>query len=364
MAATACWALACCLSSAFRPAAADAVSDWLVSPPTTPVTLREWSSEAGAGVMLSNGLISRKFAVDETAGSWATYDFVSHLEDFGDASLLRAFSPEAVVTLDGVAYRIGGLKANESQSAYLNRSAAAEPDPAAFRYVTHSTSAPTAPFSWKPGSRGSPSDVAWPPKGMELAITFEAPPGAPTAVAATTVQIHYEMYVGHPILTKWVSLSTNVTASQSWHEQQHLHAHGNTEGISAGHSAPDCGGTGGCSNCPGTVYMRACSAEGPTKAGESQDWHYSASNHSLMNSGLCLTSAGANPGSGCPHLTTCNGSDPAQGWEVTVQAENAGQIKSFDAGTCSGVSPPGCCASVTGNQKDAGAWLNSPPLYS
>lgn len=351
------WALACCLASAILTNVAGASSDWMVSQPTTPVTLQPWASGAAGGVVLTNGLISRKFALDATAGSWGTYDFVSHLEDFGDASLLRAFSPEAVVTLDGVAYRIGGLKAvKESQSAYLNRSVAVEPDPAAFRYVSHSTSAPLAPFSWTPGARGAPSDVAWPPRGMELTIQFEAPQGAPAAVAAITVQIHYEMYVGHPILTKWVSLSTNVTASQSWHEEQHLQSHD-----SAVAPVGDCGGTDGCGRCPGAVYMRACSAEGVTPAGESQDWQYSASNHSLVNSGLCLSSAGANPGSGCPHLTTCNASDSAQHWELTVQTENAGQIKSLDAGTCAGVSPPGCCASVTANRKDAGAWLNAPP---
>ena len=289
-------------------------SDWLVRPPTTPATLAPWSSGAASGFVLSNGLISRQFALDAGAGSWATYDFVSHLEDFGDASLLRAFGPEAVVTLDGTAYPIGGLRpaANKSQLAYLNRSAAAIPDPTAFRYVSHSTSVPTAPFSWTPGSRGAPTDVQWPPSGLELTITFQAPPGAPAAVAATTVKVHYEMYVGHPILTKWVSLSTNVTAAHSWHEQQrqqqhhHEHEHEHEHEEEAAPTAGDCGGTGGCDKCPGAVFMRACSAAGPTASGESQDWHYSPANHSLINSGLCLSSAGANPGSGCPHLTACN----------------------------------------------------------
>ena len=156
--------------------------------------------------------------------------------------------------------------------------------------------------------------MAWPPRGLELIITFEAPPGSPDAVAATTVHVHYEMYVGHPILTKWISLSTNVTASQSWHEQQHLYSSRDSHiprvAPVAGAQVTDCGGSNGCSKCPGAVYMRACSANGPTAAGESQDWHYSQSNRSLVNSGLCLSSAGANPGSGCPHLTACNVRDP------------------------------------------------------
>ena len=107
--------------------------------------------------------------------------------------------------------------------------------------------------------------------------------------------------------------------------------------------------------------MRACSAGGPTAAGESQDWHYDPTNHSLLNSGMCLSSAGSNPGAGCPHVAPCNASDAAQGWDLTVQSENAGLLQSRDAATCAGVSPPGCCAGITANRKDAGAWLNAGP---
>jgi hypothetical protein len=57
-------------------------------------------------------------------------------------------------------------------------------------------------------------------------------------------------------------------------------------------------------------------------------------------------------------------SDSAQAWGLTVQTENSGQIKSLDAGTCSGVSPPGCCAETTAGRKDAGAWWNVPPCTS
>lgn len=354
-------------AAAATPAAAappPASTDWLVVPPTTPVTLQPWSSQHGrAGWVLTNGLISRHFALDEAASSWATWDFVSHLEDSGDASLLRSFGPESVVTLDGVAYPIGGLRpaANKTQTAYLNRSAPAIADPAAFRYVRHTTAAPEAPFDWTPGARGSPTDVQWPPSGVHLTVVFEAPPGAPAAVAATTVEVHYEMYVGHPILTKWISVSTNATAAESWHEWQHRHRRQQNDAAEAP-SAP-CSGGAGCDKCPGSVYMRACSASGAAApvSGESQEWSYYPANHSVVNSGMCLSSAGANPGSGCPHLTACNATDKAQGWELTVDSEHAGRLRSLDAASCAGVSPPGCCAAITGNRKDAGAWLNAPP---
>ena len=76
-------------------------NDWLVHPPTDAVTLTPFTG----GLELSNTLITRRFAVVEPTpsqpGSWATWDFVSHLEDSGDTSLIRSLTPESVVTLDG-----------------------------------------------------------------------------------------------------------------------------------------------------------------------------------------------------------------------------------------------------------------------
>lgn len=207
-------------------ATAAVYQDWLVQPPTTAVTLEPWSSESESGpsgLTLSNGLISRRFAL-VGSDSWATWDFISHLEDSGDTSLLRSLTPESVVTLDGKAYPVGGLvpaacsggsgsckaKGQPGQpGAFFNRSVAVKPDPDAFRYVSHRTAAPTAPFAWKPGSRGSPPDAQWPPHGLHLEIDFAAPLNASgTPVVGVGITVHYEMYVGHPVLTKWVSVST------------------------------------------------------------------------------------------------------------------------------------------------------------
>lgn len=109
------------------------------------------------------------------------------------------------MTLNGVDYSIGGLKPAAGaavQTAYLNRSSPVVADPAAFRYVGHTSTPPAAPFEWTPGARGSPPDVQWPPHGLHLAVEFEAPAGAPAAIAGISVSVHYEMYVGHPILAK------------------------------------------------------------------------------------------------------------------------------------------------------------------
>ena len=251
-----------------------AAADWLVTPPSTPTTLKPWSERGLSGVELSNGLLSRRFI---TKPAFATWDFVSLLEDSGPSSLLRGVAPETVVTLDGTAYNVGGLLGNASfpalkTSPFLNRSAlaaSAAADPAAFRYVSHSTAAPVAPFSWTPGVRGSPSNVAWPPKGLRLDVVFEAPPTAPAAVRAVRVVVHYELYQGRPILAKWVSVSHNGSATSGpWAAEAEARAASASLSSSFGlpqsvdesqeaEAPPDpCAGDSGCAKCPGTLYMR------------------------------------------------------------------------------------------------------------
>ena len=159
------------------------------------------TNEGEGGIVLSNGLISRSFLLSPDFG---TVDFYS----FGtDASILRAISPEAVVTLDGEDYNVGGLLSSV-QPDYFNRTDISyQVDPTAFHYVSHTTSQPVAPFHWEPGLRHSPSYSQWPPQGLTLQVQF----GPPAIVkrpehANVIIIISYEMYVGIPLMSKWVSV--------------------------------------------------------------------------------------------------------------------------------------------------------------
>lgn len=121
--------------------------------------------------------------------------------DTGPVSIIRDLRPEAVVTLDGVAYNVGGILAETSaplltSAPFLNRSRIAETaaaDPKAFQLKEYRTEAPTAPYKWVPGSRGSPKTVSWPPRGLHLVVTFNAPSGTPASIENVIVEVHYEM---------------------------------------------------------------------------------------------------------------------------------------------------------------------------
>lgn len=85
------------------------------------------------------------------------------------AQLLRASAPEAVLTLDGKGYGIGGL-VGQHDYAFLNTSLlhSWSADPDAFVYKTHRTGVPEARYEWSPGVRHSDSTLHWPPRGITL----------------------------------------------------------------------------------------------------------------------------------------------------------------------------------------------------
>src|SRR5579872_327720 len=87
--------------AAAEPDAGNPGVDWLVTPVTTPVSLR--TNDDGRKIVLSNGLISRSFNLS------ANLACVSFKNLSSDAEFLRAVGPEARVNLSGHWFDIGGL---------------------------------------------------------------------------------------------------------------------------------------------------------------------------------------------------------------------------------------------------------------
>lgn len=172
--------------------------DWLVTKVTTRTKLIDVAPNT---IRLTNGLISRDFLLKP---DFVTVDFYSHEKQ---SSILRAVSPESVVNLDGLFYNVGGVHTKMNRG-YLNRTALAEDislNSDAFHYVSHRTSKPEAPFAYRP-KRFAPADIVWPPAGLRLDVVFGAPIWAPAYHQRVTVTVHYEMYDGIPLLSKWVSI--------------------------------------------------------------------------------------------------------------------------------------------------------------
>ena len=173
--------------------------DWLVDRISDVTTL---TTTPSGTLLLSNTLISREFLIDP---DFATIEFRDlHTTD---SSLLRCVKPEAIITLDGIEYNIGGVKPN-TQCAYFNRTDFTRNralDTAAFHLYTYETSTPQAPFSYTP-KRSAPADIQWPPKGIHLSVYFKAPYLAPLAHKYVIVVVNYEMYDGIPLVVKWLDV--------------------------------------------------------------------------------------------------------------------------------------------------------------
>ena len=113
-------------------------------------------------------------------------------------------------------------------TAYFNRSTPMGANATAFRYAGHRTTAPTAPFPWTPNRHAPP--LPWPPHGLQLIVNFTNPAAAHVPHRAVVLSVHYELYDGAPVMTKWLSLHSTApngssTTSESASSSPHPHTH-------------------------------------------------------------------------------------------------------------------------------------------
>lgn len=169
-----------------------ATVDWHLDP--APFRARVERSADGGSVALDNGLVRRVIRVADGCATVALDDLS------GGRSLLRTAGPEAMVTIDGVGHRVGGLLGQPNRAFLLPEwLAAMRADPDALRLVGVETGATAERLAWKRVRHHAP-DAVWPPRGVSLRLDF-APPGDDPPF---TVGVHYELYDGLPAFSKWI----------------------------------------------------------------------------------------------------------------------------------------------------------------
>ncbi len=180
-------------------APAQSTPDWLLD--GSGYLARVESSPGTRQVTLTNGLLSRTLRVAPNAATVAFDNLMSGQQE------LRSVRPEAVVTIDGVSFDVGGLSGQPIHNYILPEWLDTMTAPkGAFTCVSHTSGTTHKRFDWKPRSEWLSAATEWPPPGVSLDVEFAAPESGPRGVAVT---VHYELYDGLPLLCKWITIANH-----------------------------------------------------------------------------------------------------------------------------------------------------------
>ena len=176
------------------------VKDWLIHTPVQKAGV--YSSQDGKDIILYNGLVKRTFRMSPNL---TCFDF-KNLSN--GQQLLRAVRPEAVVTINGVAYAVGGLT-GQKEKAYLMPSwidgfKSGETD---FQYAGVEVTDLTPFINWK---RRTWAYNTAQPKGKLIKFRFIS---SLAHLKGVEVEVNYELYNGLPLIVKWVTVKNNSTNS-------------------------------------------------------------------------------------------------------------------------------------------------------
>lgn len=154
--------------------------DWLVDPIVANTGL--YQTEEGH-LVLSNGLVSRTFTLQPNVASVG-------LEEFrNNTSYLRSIRPEAMVSIDGFRFDVGGLIGQPVHNYLLKEwISGLKADPGAFKIVDYRIEPTKERFSWMKKQAWMPKDMPWPAPGKELIFTYRLDDEAITVLAERSNQ--------------------------------------------------------------------------------------------------------------------------------------------------------------------------------
>ena len=163
----------------------------MVQPFCQPASVTETDNR----LILDNGLIQRTFVASP---NFATVNYTNQITG---SSFLRGIKPEAALTIDGHQFEVGGLK-GQPDYAYLDSDWIVDltSDRNAFQFREYRVDETEIPYPWV--RRRSATSSVYPPEGVTLTIAFSPPP----SVDSLQVCVHYELYQGIPVLSKWITI--------------------------------------------------------------------------------------------------------------------------------------------------------------
>ena len=169
-----------------------ASKDWLIESPEVQAEIYRSDKE----VILANGLISRTIRIVPNAATVGLKNLHTGEE------YIRSVKPEALLTIDGITYPVGGL-AGQEEHGYLKREWLEKMSSPknAFEYTDLEVQDLGPGLDWEQ-RRWTPS-TQWERKGKEIVFNYIHPD---SKLKGIVVKIHYEIYDGLPLLSKWIEV--------------------------------------------------------------------------------------------------------------------------------------------------------------
>ena len=169
-------------------------TDWLINPSEYKAQILQ--NKQQNEIILTNGLIKRVFRIKPNC---ATVDFQNLMTG---ESIIRAVRPEAIVEINEKRIKIGGLEGQIEQAYILPEWLdLMKSDPEAFQFREFKIGETKARFPWK--KKRWCADFPWPAPGVSVTFEYEH---HSKLLAGITVNIHYELYDGIPLLSKWLTV--------------------------------------------------------------------------------------------------------------------------------------------------------------
>jgi hypothetical protein len=177
-------------------------SDWLVSPVVPKAGL--YKSADGKDFILYNGLLKRTFRITPDL---ACTDFKNLVNG---QQLLRAIKPEARIVLNGKNYNVGGLY-GQKENAYVLPGTIGQlrKGDSSFHFVGYRITDIQPFINWKTSMWTGNKKLA---TGKTVTFQYES---SLAALKGFQVSVHYSLYDGLPLISKWVSVQNKTGHSVS-----------------------------------------------------------------------------------------------------------------------------------------------------
>lgn len=173
--------------------------DWLIDGSSFQAEIKVVGE--GKCLELTNGLLSRSILLAPNGATIALDNLMT------GQSELRAVRPEAVLTIDGTEYPIGGLN-GQPVSNFLSEDfiSGLTVCDSAFLLTDYTIGETRERFAWKPNYAWISNLYPWPAKGKRVTFTYQAPKTISSSHQHLIVRVIYEIYDGAPILSKWIEI--------------------------------------------------------------------------------------------------------------------------------------------------------------